>query len=386
MNLEIKKRELENKCGYYPNAVILPQKIDGDYPMWGLGGVGDSNGDYVESSFYDGGWATHGGKYEWNKDEEIYIDADVIYFGMFFNHWGHFLVDLIGRMWFPACSEKYSSSMKVAYLGEELPNVNNLEFFRLLGVDKKQLLHVTKPIRCRNVIVPELAARSCDWYSNTYKLMFDSIVSKAEREGNIEDKYAHIKKLYFTRRCFGKAMETELGEEIIEKIFAENGYTILAPETLSLSEQIYLWNHAETIACINGTIPLNAAFCMNNHLNVIILNKTSIFHGNPYLYLNMRNLKADFVDIYKEPFKKYPKSLGEGPFLMEVTHSFCDWLNDNDMMIPFTKHQLFTKNVLNRIKYLWCILGIRRKARILLYKLVPQSIKDSIRSILGKGQ
>ena len=48
---------------------------------------------------------------------------------------------------------------------------------------------------------------------------------------------------------FGKAVATEFGEENIEQCFNQNGYESLGPETLTLREQIYVWNHAEAIAC-----------------------------------------------------------------------------------------------------------------------------------------
>ncbi|MBR2903184.1 MAG: hypothetical protein IKC37_00905, partial [Clostridia bacterium] len=40
------------------NGVILPQlAIKEEKPMWGLGGVCDKEGKFVELSYYDGNWA-----------------------------------------------------------------------------------------------------------------------------------------------------------------------------------------------------------------------------------------------------------------------------------------------------------------------------------------
>ena len=103
------------KISTIPNGVILPRKETKDGPMWGLGGVCDEDGNFVETSFYDGGWATHGGKYDWDISEEVYQDDTVVYMGMFFQHWGHFLVDLVGRLWFTLRSEFQSENMKIAY-------------------------------------------------------------------------------------------------------------------------------------------------------------------------------------------------------------------------------------------------------------------------------
>ena len=62
-----------------PQGIILPRKETEDGPRWGLGGVCDPNGEFVSLSYYDGGWATHGGIYPY--DEPEYEDFDVVFFG-----------------------------------------------------------------------------------------------------------------------------------------------------------------------------------------------------------------------------------------------------------------------------------------------------------------
>lgn len=371
------------KAYQYQDAVILPRVFQGEEPMWGLGGVCDKEGAFVEASLYDGGWAKHGGRYDWNREDEEYFDGDVIYFGVFYKHWGHFLVDLIGRMWYPACSEEFNNRMKVAYLGEEEPDPNHLEFFRLLGIRQEQLLHVKRPIRCRTVIVPESAARSCVWYTKEYVRMFDVIAENACSDIEVREKYMNVDKVYFTRTNFPKARGSEFGEGLIEDIFIANGYKSIAPEQLSLSEQIFLWNHAEKIACINGTIPLNAAFSMNSKLDLLVMNKTSLFHGNPFLFFKMRGIEAIFIDVYREPFKRYPKSLGEGPFLMEISKELRQWLKRRNGKLTVTEKQIQVENRKNYVKYCFCIIGIRRKMKAVVGNILPKSWKKQIRKIIG---
>lgn len=74
---------------------------------------------------------------------------------------------------------------------------------------------------------------------------------------------------------------------------------------------MYEWNHSA-----------KCSFCKNEKLKLTILNKMSIYHKNPYIYLYMRNIQAEFIDIYKEPLKGYPKSLGEGPYLIKAGKEF----------------------------------------------------------------
>ena len=272
--MSTRKKEGKLTVPEYEKGIILPQKQDANGPRWGLGGVCDSDNRFVESSFYDGGWATHGGFYQWNDEE--YVDEDVVYVGMFYLHWGHFLIDLTGRMWFLQKLAKVRSNFKVAYLGDEEPKGNNLRFFELLGIKEEQLLHITKPTRFKKVYVPEQSFKSCKWYTDEFVEMFDEMYDMAMNSEIDFSKLREVDKVYFTRRKFSKAVGSEFGEEYFEKCFTENGYTSIAPETLSLDEQIYLWNHASEIACMNGTIPLNVIFSKNKNLKLIVLNKTSI--------------------------------------------------------------------------------------------------------------
>lgn len=351
------------------NGIVLPRVEIENGPLWGLGGVCDADNKFVETSFYDGGWAKHGGYYKWNEEE--YIDDEVIYIGMFFLHWGHFLIDLSNRLWYIIEKVKENPDIKVAYLGEEEPSGNNLRFFELLGAKKENLVHITKPTRFKRVYVPEQAFKSCEWYSDTFVEMFNYISRKALASG--EDNFSHLKDLkniYFSRRSFSKALSSEFGEEYFEKFFNCNGFKSVAPETLTLEEQIYIWNNAEQIVCINGTIPLNVVFSMNEKLKLTVLNKTSIFHENPYILLQFRNIKSEFINIFKEPFKSYPRSLGEGPFLLDNTEDFRNFCDKNKFKFPCdesTEKQYFKKC---RRKYIWAILNIKNRVKSTIRKII----------------
>lgn len=371
MNKYSKKSE-NLKAFEYEKGIILPQKKDVDYPMWGLGGVCDSKNEFAQVSFYDGGWATHGGKYSWQQED--YIDEDVVYVGMFYLHWGHFLIDLTGRFWYLQQLCKTRNNFKVAYLGDEEPKGNNLEFLKLLGVKEEQLIHIKKPTRFRKVIVPQQSFKSCEWYTDEFVKMFDSLYETVLQKGYDFSKVKDLHKVYFTRRSFSKAVSSEFGEEYFEKLFVYNGYNAVAPETLTLEEQIYLWNNTDEIVCINGSIPLNVMFSSNKNLKLTILNKTSILHENPYILLQMKGIKAQFVDIYKEPFKKYPKSLGEGPYLLDNTQEFKQYCKNNGIkqyLSDKESKQYFRKE--NR-QYVLAIINLKGRTKKVLRRMIPKKI------------
>lgn len=359
-----------------PNGIILPQKDVPNGPMWGLGGVCDEAGDFVPLSYYDGGWATHGGSYEW--ETESYMDCDVVYFGMFFSHWGHFLVDLIGRLWYFA--EHRGQKIKLAYLGTEDPRGNFLEFFSLLGIEKEDLLHITTPTRFRNVIVPEFACKSCEWYSDEYRSIFDSMIAAVEEQGYVPAELPPLEKVYFTRLAFGKAKTTEIGEDLLAKWLRANGFSLIAPEKLSVRDQIYVWNHAGHIACLDGSIPISVAFSHNPELTLTILHKTHLEHLNVELYLLMRPCNVTFLDAYWEPFQNYPKNIGAGPFVFHITQDIFDYSAQMGWTVPFSKWQLQLAKVKNWCRLVLCIWNVKHRIRVL-----GSRVKQALRRALNRG-
>lgn len=358
-------------------GIVLPRKEVENGPRWGLGGVCDESHTFVELSAYDGGWATHGGSYEWDATEQL--DCDVVYFGLYFAHWGHFLVDLMGRLWYYAKGLAGGKQLKLAYIGEEEPKGNFLEIFQLLGIDSEDLLHVTKPTRFRNVIVPEFSCKSCQWYSEEYRAIFDTMIARVAEEGYAPEQLQDVEKVYFSRMFFGKAKHSEFGENNIAKWLETNGFTSVAPEKLSVRDQIYLWNHAGEIACLDGSIPMNLAFSNNPKLKLTIMHKTSLEHLNVELYLLMRPCNVTLLDAWHEPFKGYPKNIGAGPFLLHLGEDAVRYSELRGWEFPFTQQQLRAEKWKNCIKLAWRIADPDTKLRVLASKLLPQSVKNGLR-------
>lgn len=370
MNNKIKKmHKKEDKIKYeeYDNGFILPRKIVDKAPGWGLGGVLDSNRLFVELSAYHGGWIDQGGYYEFD-DYEV-SDETIVYMGLFFKHWGHFLVDLLPRLWFISSYPEIANKCKIAYIGEDEPKGNYLLLLNLLGIKEKQLIHITEPTQFKKIIVPAYSCRPCIWYSEEYVKMFDTIVDNALEDYQVPDNLQDIDKVYFSRTALSKAKSTEFGEKMIENVYKDNGYNILYPEALTLYDQVYIWNNAKHIACLNGSIPLNLVFCMNKYLRIDILNKTSAIHLNPYLYLLMREVTYNHINVYIQPFKFFTPSLGSGPFLLSVTQEFRNYLKENNLNNNYSLYTIYINNIFNFIKYTYRIINPIYRIKMLIYPL-----------------
>lgn len=291
------------------NAVVLPLKKVIGGPLIGVGGVIDEEGNYIEESAQIGKGDTlprFYGKYEYDKALERYKDETVIYIGAFPDHWGHFLVDMVYRFWYLSdCTENY----KVVYCSEksEIDGVY-AEFLELLGVTKERLCRITIPTRYSKVIIPEQGYMACDYYTREYRNTFRTVVEKAESPGVIP-----YDKIYLSRGHFADAQGKEIGEKSIEENFLLNGFQIIYMEEMTLQKQIFYLNHAQKIAALSGTLCHNIVFA-NPDAELIILNKTHIINTHQVLINQMMNIKVYYVDVYKEPFRRFPVSYGGGPF------------------------------------------------------------------------
>ena len=134
------------------NAVILPaREIPGEEALFGRGGVVEETGQYVALSGIKNRIEN---SYPFESPE--YRDEKVVYCGFMVNHWGHFLVEAVTRLWY-ALRNDTSIDKYVFTLNENEEREirgNYKEFLVLLNIwDKIEFINT--PTRYREVVVPE---------------------------------------------------------------------------------------------------------------------------------------------------------------------------------------------------------------------------------------
>lgn len=344
------------------DGYILPPK-DGIYENWqkglskptmGAGGVVDAVGEYVDFS------ATRvehlvqlsaltrdrfGGKYDFDKEAVTYRDEEVIYCGIFWKQWGHFLIDQIVRLWY-VIKNTGSDSKLVWLTGEKEENPikgNYLEIIKLLGIDENRFEFVREITKFKKIIVPEPCFYPGRYYTNEYvqmlQCMIDSSLDKYEGET--------YKKIYFSRTNFSKNSIMEIGEQSIENIFRENGYRVLYPEKLKAFEMIAIVNQCEVYASMVGTVAHNAIFASEG-MKQIIINRNRIINPFQFQISTMKQIEDMYIDAWEEPVK--PISLGnqpgrfwEDPCFLSINDMFKRFCKDNKLKITFKAHNLGVK-------------------------------------------
>lgn len=303
---------IEVDCG-----IILPNRNR-------RGGVLDKNGQMVECSrFTDEETLLWGGMYETSEDDIAFLDEEVIFIGQLQQHWGNFLFDCTARLWY-ALQEKTSFRLAYCSIDFDPQSFTNgsvyQQFLDLLGISPDRMLYIEQPMKFRKVWIPELAVFPGRFYAEEFLRVFQKMTDAVQ-----EKSLPSYDRIYLTRSRMKNCKET--GEKQVEQIFEENGFYVLAPETLPLAEQVYLLAHCRVLASVEGTTSHNVLFTkdLKEH---IILRKQSGINTRQVLFEKMKGIDPFYIDVYREPYAGFPISHDAGPFLIGRTRSFCRWLED----------------------------------------------------------
>lgn len=365
------------KCGCYENATILPlRKTDNDGTMFGLGGVQDEAGTYLPVS---GIRMRVGGYYDANPVD--FRNERVVYCGYWVKHWGHFLVEAVTRMWY--CLENDENVDYFVFVSEENgPTAlygNYKEFFELLGVSDK-ILVLNKPVRFSHVLVPEIGYDRKFYYTDKYKAIFDRIAKKAAACSRKETRWPE--RVFLSRSQFAKARQAEAGLDLLDDYFERNGFEVLYPEKMSLTDMVCYLRNAQVCAMESGTLPHNMLFAQDGQKTLIVERQTTINEIQVDVD-RIRNLQVTYIDGY---YGIYPVRAGYGPYIMAYTQYFERFTVDHSYTEPdsYYRSQTYTRKSLdqymrvykNAYGYKWGIEGWQMKYADLFYEAYIDSTKD----------
>lgn len=229
-----------------------------------------------------------------------YIDEDVILLGYGEGFIGHLLANSFSRAW-PILDKKYQNHTFIIVSDGHLAP-NGKEFYNLLGI--KKLLFVKKPVRFKNILIPESSFDYTKLYANkkfseTFKKIADAVKTDPKSP----------KKIYLSRTKFTN--NPVLGEKQIEKIFENAGFEIIHPqipskegwEVMPLQKQIQLMKGADVIAGVEGTA-LHLSLFAKDGIDLICLHR----YNNPLVMQIMidklKNINSYYIDASIDPFSK----------------------------------------------------------------------------------
>lgn len=305
-------------------ATILPLRRDPAL-LFGKGGVVDREGNYVPLSSIPGRVE---GSYPVEAPE--YRDEKVAYCGYLVNHWGHFLIEGVTRLWY--FMERDETIDKYVFFLDENEEReirgNYREFLELLKIwDKLEIIN--KPVTYREVVVPELGIHMREAYTPKLLRVFDEVARNVVPDAAWDSP----EKIYFSRSQFKKGLRFEFGMDTLDNFFEKNGYKILFPEQVPLSRMIHYIRSSKVVASQAGSLPHNMLFA-NSGQRLEIIERFVISDDNQTDVNRMRELNVTYVDaiipIYTVDFV--------GPCIVGYTEQMARFAADRGYQPPDEKY------------------------------------------------
>lgn len=308
------------------NATILPLRRDPSFGLlFGKGGVVDADGNYVSMS-----QIRDRVQFAYPFENPQYRDEKVVYCGYLVNHWGHFLIEGVTRLWY--FMEKDPTIDRYVFFVDENEEReirgNYREFLELLKIwDKLEIIN--KPTTYREVIVPELGIFCREAY--TTKLL--SVFEEVARNVKVDPSWETYDKIYYSRSQLQKGIPFEFGFDALDNFFEKNGYKILYPEKVPLGRMIHYIRNADVVASLSGSLPHNMLFARQGQ-KLEIIERLVISDDNQTDVNKMKELQVTYVDanipVYTIDFV--------GPFIMGYTDELKRFAQDRGYSPPDEKY------------------------------------------------
>ncbi len=293
-------------------------------------GVFNINGDYIEgTNLHNHSKAQKIVKLSENElKSSKRNNSTVIYAGLFFGLWGHFLTDCMKKLWFLK-SKDYAenfSECPIVYIpmaGFKFEG-NYRRFIEILGIDCSKFTPVTELTQYDSVIVPDESFFCSDhgyFFTDVYKAMIDCVRNFAVNHC----KLMKTKKVYYSHSRLGNGRE--FGEDKLERYFASKGYTVVYPEKLSLDEQLNILANCESFASTIGSCSHNTIFLREN-TEVILIPRSSYLTGYQETINQLYKQRINYVDSTFSIFAG--KAPWGGPFLYFISSNLRKFFHDED--------------------------------------------------------
>lgn len=285
-----------------------------------------SRGVYTKNGFYINKTDAHNNTWHWPFElfsNVPYMDCEVLYLGSINKGFGHFLWQYTNRLW--AVKEYKNKNIKYAFLDRKsckgIVSEYVYTYMQLLGVNKEDIIIINKPVRFKKVYVPEVSNERF-FVSDLWGKWSDTTSANIKIDKTFD-------KIYLTRTALGE--RKTFGEDVVEKIFAKNGFKVFSPEKLPLTEQIALVANCKVLAGCAGTA-LHLALFMKSGGTVIQIKRNSKYADNIFAQYQINTTKnLDTIIIAGSIEKVQTQHYTHVPQIIGVTQYMKQFFDENNI-------------------------------------------------------
>lgn len=228
------------------NAAVYPTFLHPDHPNRSMQGVCDASGSIIPSSYLDRAAGNHLGI---AADPACYPPLrpsphdEAIFGGVFYDHYGHFLIECLARFWYAAAHP----DLPVLFLLDPGAPVAELrpwaqEILDLLDL-RNPISFVADPIRVPRLHLPDIGYRYAHWFHPDHARFLGRYQGPPQ-----EPDY----RLWLSRRGDRNGFHL-VNSEIVERRLTAAGWHVIAPETMTVRAQLDALSRASHIAGEEGS-------------------------------------------------------------------------------------------------------------------------------------
>jgi len=196
--------------------------------------------------------------------------SSAIYGGFLVDHYGHFLLEGLARLW-------SLSKIEAPILFQTPPGLNKItslpkymqEIFGLLGVSEKVVL-VDRPVSVETLYIPD-AANVLDGYIS--KEFLRSVALNCTETTSLKTDL-----VYFSRSKLEAGVISD--ESRLEEVLKKNGYKIIHPEDFSVKEQIEIISSCKVLMGFVGSAFHTMVLCNSFPEKVVYLQRMKSLNSN----------------------------------------------------------------------------------------------------------
>ena len=329
----------------YKNALVIPfnERKRGEVITEDGIGVSTDFKQKVDISEYDLSNVKKGGKAILLGNFWIYV-------------WGHCFTDHFNKLWFAFTEE----CKKLQAQGAELialsckPQAPKYfqTLFELTGFDWNSLKFVTEATQYEEIYVPDNCYLQIEgewnrFYTKEYVGLLDRMKENVRKLALTTSNYPQFDRIYLTRTQGSFGTFRDLGEKLIEDVFHKEGYTIVAPEKLTVPQQIWLMMNVKDLVATDGSICHASTFC-THHTRITVLMKADFLVENQIVSDQIADLDVTYVGVHRSFFagKDDP---WHGPFLFCITNNLERYIGHRIPHMPFFLRKDFFLYCLRKI-------------------------------------
>ena len=180
------------------------------------------------------------------------------------------------------------------------------------------------------MIIPERGFVGGKYFAKIFLSVFDNISAKAK----IDESWEKYDKIYFTRNQYKKSLNADIGFEMLDDYFQKNGFQLIAPERLTLSQLIYIIRHAKVVASGSGSVSHNMLFAKEGQKLIIL--ERAVLNNDYQIGINIaKKLITTYIDAN---LAIYSVEIGYGPFIIAFRGQLEKFTKDNNWVFPSSKY------------------------------------------------